>query len=78
MEKGRVCVIIQAKGLIKIVVKFSPQKILCKFVSCTRQLFWGAKNNVHEEDFVAVILYKKSKFKVYISLKGNKLACFAK
>ena len=59
MKKGKVCLIIQAKGLIKIIVKFIPQKILCKFVSCTRQLFWGAKSNVHEEDFVAVILYKK-------------------
>ena len=38
--------------------------------------FWGALNIVQEDNFVAITL-KKNKYKVYMSLKDNKLACFA-
>ena len=38
--------------------------------------FWGAQSIVHEKDSVP-ILQKGKNWKFYISLKGNKLACFA-
>ena len=68
--------LLQVKGLIKVIVKFRAENILCTYVSCTKH-FWGAQNNVHEDDFVAIILWKGINWKFFISLKGNKLSCFA-
>ena len=38
--------------------------------------FWGTRNIVHEDDSVAITL-KRNELNVYVSLKGNKLICFA-
>ena len=48
---------IQVKDLIKIIVKFRAEKVLCSFVSCTKHLFEEHKIiNVEEDNLVAVIL----------------------
>lgn len=63
LRKGKNCAILQVKDLIKNIVKFNVQKMLCTLTSCTKHLFEAHKiNNVH-----------RNKLKVYISLKGNKL-----
>ena len=48
---------IQAKDLIKIIVKFKAEKVLCTFLSCAKHLLEGHKIiNVEEDNWVAVIL----------------------
>ena len=60
LKKGEGCVIIQGKGLIKIIVKFKAEKISCTFVSCTRPLFKGHKIiNVHKDNFVRKTILSK-------------------
>ena len=67
LRKGKNCAILQVKDLIKNIVKFNVEKMLCALTSCAKHLFEAHKIiNVH-----------RNKLKVYISLKGNKLICFA-
>ena len=64
---------LQVKGLIKVIVKFRVEKILYALKS--NILLMGMKYCVWKR--LCSNTLKRTKLKVYISLKGNKLACFA-
>ena len=64
-------VLLQVKSLIKIIVKFRAELVLCTFASFTKHAFEGRKQRLCSSTL------KRNKLKGYISLKGNKLACFA-
>ena len=67
-------VLLQAKCLKEIIVKFKAEKILFMFPSFSKHPFPIRKISCT----IAYLLSKKEKLKIYISLKGKKLVCSAK
>ena len=66
----------QVQCLIKIIVKFRAKKFLSTFTSCTKHPFEGHVI-MHEDDCACSKTIKSNELKIYISLKGNNLACSA-
>ena len=80
LKKDKSCFIVLGRDLTKIIVKFKAEKRFCLFVSCTNQnnLFERCKriNMCTKRQFYSKNTLKRNKLKVYISLKGDKLALF--
>ena len=64
------------QGFKRIIAKFRAEKILCTFVSCTKHPFEGDTKYCAEKRLCSNTLKKIKQLKAYVSLKGNKLACF--
>ena len=59
-------------------IKFRDEKSLCTFTSCTKHPLEGHEILCKKMVVLLAQYFRKEQIvKVYISLKGNKLACFA-
>ena len=67
--------LLKVKVLMQIIVKFRAKKILCTFLSCTKHQFEGTKYRARKQLYSSTL--KRNKLKVCMSLKDNKLVCFA-